>query len=84
MGEIRRDSFLEGLKVTNQIAAHERVFLKIRIKTKSSEGISTVMKRLVSNAYKRMLDQIFFKLSLIYNKNNKGPSKEPCVTPASM
>ena len=41
-----------------------------------------MMKKLVSSANKRILDPKFLTLSLIYNKNNRGPSIGPCGTPA--
>ena len=43
-----------------------------------------MMKRLVSSANKQILGPIFLTISLIYNKNNRGPSIEPCGTPALM
>ena len=40
-------------------------------------GSSTIIKRLVSAAKRRMFDPISRTMSLIYSKNNRGPKIEP-------
>ena len=83
--DFARDSFLEGLKVTNQIAAQRESFSRSELRQRAAVvGLSTMMKRLVSSANKRILDLIFLTISLMYNKNNRGPSIEPCGSPALM
>ena len=45
-------------------------------------GSSTIIKRLVSSANRRICESISSTMSLIYTKNNKGPRMDPCGTPA--
>ena len=57
--ETKSDSFLEGLKVTNQIAAQRESVSRSELRQRAAVvGIST-MKRLVSSANKQMLDPLF-------------------------
>ena len=69
--------------MTNQIAAQRESFSRSELRQRAAVvGLSTMVKRLVSSANKRILDLIFLTISLMYNKNNSGPSIEPCGTPA--
>ena len=45
-------------------------------------GFSTEINKLVSSAKRRILEPISFTMSLIKSKNRRGPSIDPCGTPA--
>ena len=71
--------------MTNQIAAQRESYSRSELRQRAAVvGLSTMMKRLVSSANKRILDPIFLTISLMYNKKNRGPRKEPYGTPALM
>ena len=57
---IKRDSFLEGLKVTSHIAAYRQSFSRSELRQRAAVvGLSTMVERQVSSANKRVLDPIF-------------------------
>ena len=45
-------------------------------------GSSTIIKRLISSANRRICVPISSPMSLIYTHNNKGPRMDLCGTPA--
>ena len=66
------DSVFVGLKVTSQIAAHCVILPRsVLIQAAAVTWASTIIKRLVLSAKRRMFDPIS---RTIYSKNNKGPS----------
>ena len=76
-------SVLAGLNVTNQVAAHCEISLKSVLRLSAAvTGLSTIMKRLVSSANRRMFEPMSLTTSLIYTKKSKSPKIEPCGTPA--
>ena len=83
--EKRRPSVLLGLNVTNQVAAHCDILSRSVFRFSAAViGLSTMIKRLVSSAYRRMFEPISTTMSLMYNKKNKGPKIDPYGTPARM
>ena len=81
-GELR---FLAGLNVTNQVAAHCEILLRSVLRLSAAvTGLSTIMKRLVSSANRRMFEPMSLTMSLMYTQKSKGPKIEPCGTPARM
>ena len=53
--DIRSDSIFKGLNFANQASAHLAIFSRSALRI---SGLSTIMKRLVSSAKRRMLDLI--------------------------
>ena len=76
---------LVGLNVTNQVAAHCEILLRSKLRQSAAMvGLSTMIKRLVSSANKRIWEPMSVTMSLMYNKKSIGPKMEPCGTPARM
>ena len=83
--KISKDSVLVGLNVTNQVAAHYEILLRSKLRQSAAVvGLSTMIKRLVSSANRRIWEPMSVTISLMYNKNSRGPKMEPCGTPARM
>ena len=60
---------LMGLNVTNPAAAHCEILSRsVFGPSAASNGLCTIMKRLVSSANSRLLEPISGTMSLIYNK----------------
>ena len=76
--DIRSDSVFKGLNFTNQASAHLTIFLRSALRiSAATSGLSTVMKRLVSSAKRRMLDPISVTISLMKIKKRSGPRIDP-------
>ena len=74
--EMRRDSVLVGLNDTSQVAAHREILERSEFRQSAAvKGLSTIIKRLVSSAKRRMFEPISVTISLMYNKNNKGSKR---------
>ena len=72
---MRRDSVLVGLNDTSQVAAHREILERSKFRQSAAvKGLSTIIKRLVSSTKRRMFEPISVTISLMYNKNNKGPN----------
>ena len=64
--------------MTSQVAAHCVILPRsVLIQAAVVTGPSTIIKRLVSSAERRMFDTISKTMPLMYSKNNRGPKIEP-------
>ena len=79
------DSVLSGLNVTNHVSAHCNILTRSAL-SRSAEATrsSTMMKRLVSSANKRIQEPISFTISFIKTIKSNGSSIEPCGTPVNI
>ena len=76
--DIRCDSVFKGLNFTNQSSAHLAIFSRSALRiSAATSGLSTIMKRLVSSAKRRMLDPISVTISLMKIKKRSGPRIDP-------
>ena len=74
---------LDALKVTFHFKAQLDIFCKSLFKISAvSAGSDPDTNRDVSSAKIKISLTISVVISFIYNKNNKGPSLDPCGTPA--
>ena len=82
--EKRTDIDLIALKVTRQ-SLPQRWILSRSVLILSAEivGLWTISRMLVSSANNLISQVISSVMSFINTRNNKGPSMEPCGTPAS-
>ena len=63
------DSVLLGLNVTNHVLAHCNILIRsVLSRSAEATGSSTMIKRLVSSAKKRIQEPISFTISFIKNK----------------
>ena len=76
--DIRSDSVFKGLNFTSQASVHLAIFSRSALRiSAATSGLSTIMKRLVSSAKRRMLDHISVTISLKKTKKRSGPRIEP-------
>ena len=79
------DSVLLGLNVTNHVSAHCNILIRSTLsRSVEATGSSTMIKRLVSSANKRIQEPISFTISFIKTRKINGPSIEPCGTPENI
>ena len=79
------DSVLLGLNVTNHVSAHCNILTRSALsRSAEATGSSTMIKRLVSSANKRIQEPISLTISFIKTRKSNGPSIEPCGTPANI
>ena len=63
---------MAGLKVTNQVAAHCEILLRSVLRLSAAvKGLSTIMKRLLSSANRRMFEPMSLTMSLMYTKKKE-------------
>ena len=75
--ETSKVSVLVGLKVTSQVEAQAEILPRSALMQPAAvTGSSTIIKRLVSSANKRIFDPISFTISLIYSRKRRGPNKK--------
>ena len=68
------DSVLLGLNVTNHVSAHCNILIRSALgHSAEATGSSTMIKRLLSSANKRIQEPISFTISFIKNKKAMGP-----------
>ena len=76
--DIKSDLVFKGLNFTNQASAHLAIFSRSALRiSAATSGLSTIMKRLVSSAQRRMLDPISATISLMKIKKRSGPRIDP-------
>ena len=69
---------LSGLKVTSHCAAHLVIFPKFNFRHAAAfTGSSTIIKRLVSSAKRRIFDPMSVTMSFLNSKKSRGPRIEP-------
>ena len=78
-------SVLLRFNVTNHVSAHCNNLIRSALSPSAEEtGSSTMIKRLVSSANKRMQEPISLTMSFMKIRKSNGQSIEPCGTPANI
>ena len=69
--------------MTSHVIAHREIFSRSVFRRAAEvTGSSTIIKRIVLSANRRICEPISSTMSFIHTKNSKGPRMDPCGTPA--